>query len=106
LGGSLSPDELKSAEANSEKAEDFVGTISRKLRKDFDDNLESALLDGFNRIRGALDTDKAIYRLMLIGVVEDYTKDYGAKVMEVTIRRRSLGEYREILRNYLERWEN
>ena len=49
-------------------------------------------------------TEKAIYRLSLIGFVEDYTIDFSyPRVYNVTIGKRSFDEHSEILRQYIKK---
>ena len=45
------------------------------------------------------------YRLMLLGVVQDYSLDWQLKQFEVTLRRISADEVRDNLRQYLERYK-
>ena len=58
----------------------------------------------FQQLRSEEDTFKAVYRLSIIGLVEDYTVDYNAGVIEATIRKRPDVEYIEALRDYIARY--
>ena len=49
--------------------------------------------------------EKAIYRLAIIGVVQDYTKDFDAKQFEVTIVKRPEAEYLAELKSYIDRYK-
>ena len=49
--------------------------------------------------------EKAIYRLSIIGVVQDYTIDFKAKRFEVTIVKRSEDKYLEQLQEYIARYK-
>lgn len=49
--------------------------------------------------------EKAIYRLSIIGVVQDYTIDFGHKKFEVTIVKRPDDEYLAQLQNYIARYK-
>ena len=58
----------------------------------------------FRLIRHEDDTFKALYRLSIIGVIEDYTVDYNARVFRATLRKRAGVEYIEELQRYIERY--
>jgi ATP-dependent DNA helicase RecQ len=73
-----------------------------RLRVPYDYKRE--ILLEFWRLRGQLDSEKAIYRLSVIGVVESYETDYNAKCFKLVIRKRSNGEYISFLQKYLERY--
>lgn len=47
------------------------------------------------------DTEKAIYRLSLIGVIDDYTVDYNKRLFNLTIKKRDDNEYIDFLTNYI-----
>ena len=49
--------------------------------------------------------EKAIYRLSIIGVVQDYTMDFGARQFEVTIVKRPEDEYLAQLQDYIARYK-
>ena len=49
--------------------------------------------------------EKAIYRLSIIGVVQDYTIDFNAKQFEVTIVKRPESEYLAQLKSYIARYK-
>ena len=49
--------------------------------------------------------EKAIYRLSIIGVVQDYTIDFGYKQFEVTIVKRPKEEYLAQLQDYIARYK-
>lgn len=51
--------------------------------------------------RDKLDTEKALYRLTLIGVVEGYTVDFRTGTFEATIFKKEDRQYHEHLRHYL-----
>ncbi len=99
---------LKNSLQNSQSFEDFL----EKLKKQdvFDiffpinkDNLER-LKEIFYRPRQKEDTDKAIFRLMTIGVIEDYTVDYNKKTYTLKILKKQPGEYKRNLENYIRRY--
>jgi ATP-dependent DNA helicase RecQ len=68
------------------------------------ESLRSKIKEWFWLHRDKSDTDKAIYRLLSIGLIEDYTVDYNAKTYTVTIKKRPLAYYREYYRRFLERY--
>jgi ATP-dependent DNA helicase RecQ len=55
-------------------------------------------------LRDLNDSEKAIYRLSVIGVVESYETDYNAKCFRLIIRKRCNNEYISFLLKYLERY--
>ena len=58
----------------------------------------------YNSRRTKQDTEKALYRLALIGVVSDYTIDFNRKIFNVTITKRTTEEYERYLRSYVRRY--
>jgi ATP-dependent DNA helicase RecQ len=50
-------------------------------------------------------TEKAIYRLSILGFVEDYTVDYGAKHFEVTLKKVPDTAYISALQTYIRRYK-
>src|SRR5690606_10192463 len=55
----------------------------------------------FTQIRNEEDTYKAIYRLSIIGVVDDYTVDYNSKSISVHISKKPQGHHTLKLKEYL-----
>ncbi|GIV35533.1 MAG: hypothetical protein KatS3mg031_3068 [Chitinophagales bacterium] len=51
--------------------------------------------------RNKVDTEKALYRLSLIGVIDEYTVDFRTKTFELSITKKTEEEYYEHLRYYL-----
>jgi ATP-dependent DNA helicase RecQ len=58
----------------------------------------------YNSQRDKQDTEKALYRLALVGVVSDYTIDFNRRIFNVTISKRSPEEYEKYLRAYIRRY--
>lgn len=59
----------------------------------------------FNKIRDELDTFKAIYRLSIIGVIEDYQVDYNTKTITLYgIKKKEEKEYIDNLYKYIRRY--
>ncbi len=65
-----------------------------------EDDLKSA----FTRARIDSDTYKAVYRLSVLGLIEDYTVDYRTSTVEVVLRRLSQDEMRARTRRYIARY--
>jgi ATP-dependent DNA helicase RecQ len=47
------------------------------------------------------DKEKALYRLLTLGVIDDYTKDYNSNTFTITTKGRNENDYIETLRNYI-----
>jgi hypothetical protein len=54
--------------------------------------------------RDSADVDKAIYRMCCIGLIDDFTKDYGKNCCRVVTVRKNDGDYYKGLQSYLERY--
>lgn len=65
------------------------------------DNLKPTIQNLFTQIRNEEDTYKAIYRLSIIGVVDDYTVDYNSKTISAHISKKPQGHYTLKLKEYL-----
>lgn len=65
------------------------------------ENLKSTIESLFTQIRNEEDTYKAIYRLSIIGVVDDYTVDYNSKIISAHITKKPNGHYTQKLKEYL-----
>lgn len=63
--------------------------------------LKPQLKSLFLQIREEQDTFKAIYRLSIIGIIDDYTIDYKSKTITAHISRKKKGHYTNQLKNYL-----
>jgi len=66
-----------------------------------DDNVKPEIMNLFMKIRDREDTFKAIYRLSIIGVVDDYTIDYVSQTISAVISKKEEGYYTDKLRRYL-----
>ncbi len=58
----------------------------------------------YNQIRDKADTEKAIYRMRLMGLVDDYTVDYRTEVFTLHFKRKTDQDYGNRLRNYLSKF--
>lgn len=90
-----------------DKAE-FIANLEKQFEKANDrqaisipENLKPTIENLFTQIRNEEDTYKAIYRLSIIGVVDDYTVDYNSKTISVHITKKTNGHYTQKLKEYL-----
>lgn len=65
---------------------------------------EKFLKDNFSRIRNAQDTQRAVYRLNILGIIDDYVIDYVGQSIEVRFKAKSDREYRNNFKSYLRRY--
>ena len=73
---------------------------ARWLRYHAADDIYGRLRQLFCQKRDKDDTDKAIYRLCCIGLVEDVTIDYLSQTYELKIRKRSDDEFRQFMLDF------
>ena len=73
---------------------------ARWLRYHAANNIYSGLRQLFCKKRDKDDTDKAIYRLCCIGLVEDVTIDYLSQTYELKIRNRSEEEFKHFMLDF------
>ena len=90
-----------------DKAE-FITNLEKQFEKANDrqaisipENLKPTIENLFTQIRNEEDTYKAIYRLSIIGVVDDYTVDYNSKTISAHITKKPIGHYTQKLKEYL-----
>lgn len=62
------------------------------------------LKDNFNKIRNSQDTQRAIYRLNILGIIDDYVIDYVGRFIEVRFRAKKEKEYKTNFQSYLRRY--
>lgn len=65
---------------------------------------ETVAADDVKIRRESADVDKAIYRMCCIGLIDDFTKDYGRNRCRVVSVRKKDGDYYKGLQSYLERY--
>ena len=65
---------------------------------------EEYLKTNFNKIRNSSDTQRAIYRMSIAGIIDDYVIDYVGRFIEVRFKPKSDKEYIESFRTYLKRY--
>ncbi|MDP3442867.1 MAG: helicase-related protein, partial [Ignavibacteria bacterium] len=99
------PDE-KITESLEGTFESFIKNISEKLDTEIDSANESlfALKQLYYSPRVKADTDKAIFRLASIGIVDDYTVDYNMKNYTVFITKKTDDEYIEQLKVFMRKY--
>ena len=69
-----------------------VGNAERELQR---------LFDGY---RTKADTEKALYRLSTVGVIDDYTVDFNSKTYTVYAKRKTDEQYFKNLENYIRKY--
>ncbi|MCF8341399.1 MAG: DEAD/DEAH box helicase [Chitinophagaceae bacterium] len=86
--------------------ETFINNISEKLETEIDSKQESlfTLKQLYYSPRNKADTDKAIFRLASIGIVDDYTVDYNKKSFTVFITKKTNDEYIEQLKVFMRKY--
>ena len=67
-------------------------------------NAEKELQRLFDGYRTKADTEKALYRLSTVGVIDDYTVDFNAKTYTIYASRKSDAEYYKNLENYIRKY--
>ena len=83
-------------------SKDYNSVIETLSRFNRGGNSRQTDKDSENRVSSHL--GKAIYRLCCIGVVSDYTQDYGNKQYEIKATRKADGEYYRGLQRFLARY--
>lgn len=75
-------------------------------KKEFNPNQE--IIDRINKdfinIRKGENTQRAVYRLITLGIIDDYTIDYAGSAIEVTFKKKTNEEYKENFRKYLRKY--
>jgi ATP-dependent DNA helicase RecQ len=75
-------------------------------RREFSPNPDTLqfLKDNFSRIRNAQDTQRAVYRLNILGIIDDYVIDYVGNLIEVRFTAKNDKEYKNNFKAYLRRY--
>ncbi|MDB4443264.1 DEAD/DEAH box helicase, partial [Saprospiraceae bacterium] len=68
------------------------------------ESTQQIIQDNYDRIRNMTDTQKAIYRLTALGIIEDYMVDYLSRFFEITLKAKPIERYKEKLTAYLKRY--
>ena len=77
---------------------------TRWLRNHADNRIYNNLKQCFSKKRDKDDTDKAIYRMCCIGLVEDVTIDYLAQTYELKIRKRTDEEFKQNMLEFFRKY--
>jgi ATP-dependent DNA helicase RecQ len=81
--------------------EKFIENLSKELGNPIPEVYHDELKKRFLQIRNEEDTYKAIYRLSVIGIIDDYTVNYHAKTITAYITKKPIGHYTQQLENFL-----
>lgn len=75
-------------------------------KKEFNPNQE--IIDRINKdfvnIRKGENTQRAVYRLITLGIIDDYTINYAGSAIEVIFKKKTEDEYKENFRRYLRKY--
>ncbi|GAJ06733.1 unnamed protein product, partial [marine sediment metagenome] len=89
---------------------DFIKNLSNKFYRNHQrwiripGEYEEEIRKLFPKVRDELDTYKAVYRLSIIGVVDDYEVDYNSKTLTLHISKKNDNDYINNLHQYLSRY--
>jgi ATP-dependent DNA helicase RecQ len=74
--------------------------------QEFNVNPETLLIlkSSFFKIRNSQDTQRAIYRLNILGIIDDYVIDYVGRIIEVRFKAKTDEAYYQNFENYLRRY--
>ena len=86
------------------EGDEFVDGLEKELKFSFQNDERKKLSAAFYKIRTQESTMKAIYRLLTIGVIDDYSIDYASKEITCYVIKRSDEEYRDCLQAYLSKY--
>lgn len=106
-GGAIDLGDLKLHSASN--VEDFLDQLYTKFptlraKAENDKQVEKLLRADYNRMRDKSDTEKAIYRLLLLGIINDYSVDFNAHTYQLYGRKCDDESYLKNLENYLLRY--
>jgi RecQ family ATP-dependent DNA helicase len=91
-------------------AEEFIGKLENEFRRANSRRIQlptstaDYIQSIFHRIRDDSDTFKAIYRLSVVGIIDDYVLDYRSRTISALIVKREDSEYVEELMRYIGRY--
>lgn len=96
---------------NSSKVDVFIHKLNKKFQNNHKNSsiydfisVSEKIAPFFHSLRKKQDTEKALYRFSLLGIIDDYQVDYADSACRVQFTRRSEEEYTEKLRQYLLRY--
>lgn len=83
--------------------------VGQAMKRDRDSNKDlgttlNTLQRHYHKLRDKADTEKAFYRLRLLGVIDDYTVDYRTQMFTVYISQKSNDFYLQRLSHYLSKF--
>lgn len=81
--------------------EKFIENLSKELGNPIPEDFHAELKKRFLQIRNEEDTYKAIYRLSVIGIIDDYTVNYHAKTITAYISKKPIVHYTQQLEKFL-----
>ncbi len=90
--------------------DDFITKLSKEFYNatrqgiEIQENIASKIKSLFPKIRDQQDTFKAVYRLSVIGVVDDYEVDYNSKTLTLYVSKKEDENYIRHLHQYLRRY--
>ena len=93
-------------------SEDFINNLNKTYTnrtQGNDPNLSNEhityIQSCYNSVRDVSDTFKAIYRLTILGIIDDYQVDYNSQTIEAIIIKKSENDYVENLKGYINRYK-
>ena len=104
---------IREANKYCSSGEEFVSNLIKQYRKhtqkninldDFERFNAEELIDLFNSIRVKNDTERAIYRLSILGIISDYVVDYNNETYIVEIQKLNSFQITVNLRRYLQKY--
>lgn len=101
---------IKKAVKYCKTSQEFIGNIEKEYWIATQQNIKipteqySTIDSYFKNIRDNSDTSRAIYRLSIIGVIDDYEIDYNSKTYKIIITKRPDNYYIEKLKNYFAKY--
>lgn len=112
LGGAAEESTIWKAASFAKDGDEFANSLIREhgkatgARLHLTDDQHAYVSNRFEYLREEQDTYKAVHRLTLLGVVADYTLDYGAKTVTLHLNRQPADEssYTEAFTQYLRRY--
>jgi len=107
-GYSIEKSDVRDANRYCFSSEKFVKRVSKKIKNrkpEFSEEICKKLSWFFMRIRGEGETHRAVYRLSIIGIVEDYEVDYNSDTVVLTIIKQSDQYYIDRVKEYVSRYD-
>lgn len=91
---------------------DFIGNLKYQFGKythfqsqlRLHDEAVNFIKGHYNKIRNSSDTQRAIYRMSIVGIIDDYVIDYVGRYIEVKFKPKTNEEYISYFRIYLKRY--